>query len=84
MRMKRFQIWFEPSMKDCVLNLPVQCEEVRMPFSHTSPDDRWLAADMENTDPVYRQKKRRYSHLLQCLAQLVLCWRIHVTEETKR
>ena len=50
MRVKGFKIGFEPGVNCCILNAPVQEKEVRMPFPHTRPHNRRLAANVENPD----------------------------------
>ena len=84
MRMKLFEIRFETRTKDRILNSPMERKEMRMPFSRTHPDHRWLAARVEDADTTQRQKKRRHSHLGQSLAQPVFCRRFHLAEKAER
>ena len=83
-RMKRFEIRFETRMKDRILNVPMQCKEVRVSFPHTCPHYRRSAARVEDTDAAKRQKKRRHPHLAQRLMQPILRRRYHVPEKAQR
>jgi hypothetical protein len=84
MRMKGFEIRFETRIKGRILNAPIQRKEMRMPFPHSRPGHRWLAARVENTDAAQRQKKRRHSHFSQSLAEPILRGCFHVAQKAER
>ena len=55
MWMKGLEIWFQPRVKDRILDASMQREKMRMTSAHTGPDDRWAAAS-----PQQRRSRCRH------------------------
>src|SRR5438132_8167661 len=84
MRMKRLEIRLQPCMKDCILNMLMKCEEMRMPFSNPHPNHRHPSPGVKDAHAAQRQQERSRPHLTQSLLQAFLRKGTNVAEEAER
>jgi len=82
--MEWLQIWLEPRAQDRALNVLMERKEMRMPFTHTHPDDRRVPPRIKRPNALQRDKEARHSNLLELLNERFFFAGVHIAKEAKR